>query len=309
MVLTDATREPRRTDSSVSARPLRRNAAIGRRLREAGQLLEQQRASPFRVNAYRRAAETVEAFREDVGELARRRDEESLEAQPGIGRGIAAAIREMVATGRWSQLERMRGTADPVALFTIVPGIGPVLAQRIHDALGIETLESLEEAAHDGRLERVARMGPRRLQGIRASLEAALGRSSLRRARSDRVRPTVAELLAIDAEYRTEAAAGKLRHIAPKRFNPAGEAWLPILHAQRGVWHFTALYSNTARAHELGRTHDWVIIYYYDHDHLESQCTVVTETFGQLRGMRVVRGREPECVQHYSAGAPRESAA
>ncbi|HEY7377469.1 MAG TPA: helix-hairpin-helix domain-containing protein, partial [Steroidobacteraceae bacterium] len=187
-------------------------------------MLEQQRASPFRVNAYRRAADTVEALHEDVGELARRRDEESLEAQPGIGRGIAAAIREMVATGRWSQLERMRGTADPVALFTIVPGIGPVLAQRIHDALGIETLESLEEAAHDGRLERVARMGPRRLQGIRASLEAALGRSSLRRARSDRVRPTVAELLAIDAEYRAEAAAGKLRHIAPKRFNPAGEA-------------------------------------------------------------------------------------
>jgi DNA polymerase (family X) len=309
MLLTDLTPDPERKDSSVTRRPISTNAAIARRLREAAELLEQQRASPFRINAYRRAATTVEASREDMSELARRRNAGSLEAQPGIGRGIAAAIREMLATGRWSQLERLRGSVDPIALFTMVPGIGPVLAQRIHDALGIETLEALESAAHDGRLERVAGMGPRRLQGLRASLEAALGRSSLRRARAARMRPTVAELLAIDAEYRAQAAAGTLRRIAPKRFNPSGEAWLPILHAQRGAWHFTALYSNTARAHELGRTRDWVIIYYYDDDHVEAQCTVVTETSGQLRGKRVVRGREPECSKHYAAAPLPESAA
>jgi len=49
-----------------------------------------------------------------------------------------------------------------------------------------------------------------------------------------------------------KAADGSLRTIAPKRFNPSGEAWLPVPHAQRGEWHFTALYSNTARAHPLG---------------------------------------------------------
>jgi hypothetical protein len=104
----------------------------------------------------------------------------------------------------------------------------------------------------------------------------------------------VATLLAVDASYRRLAAEGKLPKIAPRRFNPEGRAWLPVMHTKRGDWHFTALFSNTARAHELGRTHDWVVIYYYDGDHQEGQNTVVTETHGLRRGKRVVRGREDE---------------
>ena len=88
--------------------------------------------------------------------------------------------------------------------------------------------------------------------------------------------------------------------IAPRRFNPNNEAWLPILHAERDGWHFTALFSNTARAHELGRTHDWVVLYFYDsNDHVEGQHTVVTETRGALAARRVVRGREAECQAFY----------
>ena len=104
-------------------------------------------------------------------------------------------------------------------------------------------------------------------------------------------------LLEVDSQYRRGAAAGKLPRIAPKRFNPEGESWLPILHTDRGKWHFTALFSNTARAHELGRTGDWVVVYYYDDDHQEGQNTVVTETKGAMKGERVVRGREAECRQ------------
>jgi hypothetical protein len=89
-------------------------------------------------------------------------------------------------------------------------------------------------------------------------------------------------LLAIDIDYRKKAAAGKLPKIAPRRFNPEAKAW-------------TALYSNTARAHELDRTRDWVVIYFYDDDHQEGQCTAVTETHGAMMGQRVVRGREAEC--------------
>ncbi len=64
--------------------------------------------------------------------------------------------------------------------------------------------------------------------------------------------------------------------------------------------HFTALFSNTARAHELGRTSDWVVVYHYDDHHREGQSTVVTETQGPLLGRRVVRGREPECRALYA---------
>ena len=86
--------------------------------------------------------------------------------------------------------------------------------------------------------------------------------------------------------------------MVPRRFNPSGTAWLPILHAERGGWSFTALFSNTARAHALGRTNDWVVIF-CERDGVERQCTVVTEITGPLRGRRVVRGREQDCRQHY----------
>ena len=77
-----------------------------------------------------------------------------------------------------------------------------------------------------------------------------------------------------------------------------------MLHTQRASWHFTALYSNTARAHELGRTHDWVVVYFYDDHHREGQHTIVTETQGPLAGKRVVRGREAECRVHHAESAP-----
>jgi len=109
--------------------------------------------------------------------------------------------------------------------------------------------------------------------------------------------PDVEILLDVDREYREKAAGGKLKKIAPRRFNPAEEAWLPILHTQRGDWHFTALYSNTARAHEFGKTGDWVVLYFHADHGPEAQRTVVTETSGKLAGRRVVRGRESECGQ------------
>ncbi|MFZ2650163.1 MAG: hypothetical protein WA210_08650 [Burkholderiaceae bacterium] len=74
----------------------------------------------------------------------------------------------------------------------------------------------------------------------------------------------------------------------------------PALHSQRGDWHFTALYSNTARAHQLGRVRDWVVVYGEDKEHGERQYTVVTAGVGPLAGRRVVRGREAECRAWYS---------
>jgi hypothetical protein len=61
------------------------------------------------------------------------------------------------------------------------------------------------------------------------------------------------------------------------------------------------LFSNTARAHELGRTNDWVVIY-CDRGDSDGQWTIVTSRAGVLRGRRVVRGREPECERYYGIG-------
>lgn len=282
------------------------NDAYADRLREAATLLEAQGANAFRVAAYRRAADTLSHLPEPVGAIIDREGGAGLEALPGIGHGISASIIEMWRTGRWAQLERLRGCADPVQLFTLLPGLGRRLAERIHDELHADTLEALELAAHDGRLENVPGVGPRRAAAIRASLDAALSRGRLRRSTGivaprppTTAPPPVAELLEVDREYRDGAARGRLPTIAPKRFNPGGEAWLPVLHTTRGITHYTALYSNTALAHQLNRTRDWVVLYYDDDRHLEGQCTIVTETHGPLAGRRVVRGREAECRAHY----------
>jgi putative hydrolase len=275
------------------------NSLCAERLRETASLLEAQGANPFRVSAYRRAANTVRDLPEDLASLIDREGMPGLEALPGIGHGIASALLEMTRTGRWMQLERLRGGADPIPLLTTVPGLGHRLAERIHDELHVDTLEGLELAAHDGRLATVTGVGPRRTAAIRASLQTMLARGRPR-STAGRVapgttpsnNPSVDMLLDVDREYRERAAADTLPTIAPRRFNPSGAAWLPVLHTEREGWHFTALYSNTALAHQLHRTRDWVVIFFYDDQHVEGQHTVVTETHGPSAGKRVVRGLE-----------------
>jgi putative hydrolase len=111
--------------------------------------------------------------------------------------------------------------------------------------------------------------------------------------------PGVEVLLEVDREYRTKARAGELHRIAPRRLNPEGKAWLPVLHKRVEPWHFTALFSNTERAHLLHRVYDWVVVFWQDGEQDRGQATVVTERRGALTGRRVVRGREPECARYY----------
>jgi DNA polymerase (family X) len=129
-------------------------------------------------------------------------------------------------------------------------------------------------------------------------LAGRLGNRSRRRSSVSREVPPVSELLDVDREYREKAGEGRLRRITPRRFNPEGRAWLPILHTSRGQRHYTALFSNTALAHEYGKTDDWVVLF-EDDGFRERQATVVTESRGPLAGSRVVRGRERECEEYY----------
>lgn len=282
--------------SGAPRRPNEFNKTAARMLREAAELLKHQNANPFRVNAYRRAAETLESLDRDAREILRQQGPTALTALPFIGKGLAAAIEEIAVTGRLAVLERLRGAIDPERLFRTVPGIGPTLARSIHDTLDVDTLEALELAAHGGRLQAVPGIGPRRAAAIRAGLASLLARPR-HRPLATKSSPSVEMLLDVDREYRTKADARRLPTVAPRRFNPEGKPWLPILHTVRQDWHFTALFSNTSLAHELGRTHDWVVIYFYDGDHAEGQHTVVTETHGPRKGRRVVRGRESEILE------------
>ena len=205
------------------------------------------------------------------------------------------------ASGKFPLLERLRGDDAAERIFATVADIGPKLAQRIHEHLGIETLWELETAAQDGRLAQVPGMGQKRLRAVRESLAGRFRRPALTKpmaTTASELEAPIGELLEIDRQYRELAQKQQLPRIAPRRFNPTHEAWLPVLHTERESRQYTAMFSNTARAHELGTTHDWVVIY-RDDDGSHGQWTVITSHFGKLRGKRVVRGREAECTSHY----------
>ncbi len=289
----------------ISTKPT--NQHIAAALEELANRLAEQGANPHRVQAYHTAAHTVRYAPQPLAAMVDEAPENGgidvLKTLSGIGDSLASRIAGFLETGHLVLLETLRNEFVPEHVFTRVFGIGKELARRIHEQLGVETLEELEVAAYDGRLATVEGLGAQRLEAVQAQLNVLLSQRSRRRARQRRApvppppqQPSVRLLLAIDEEYRQRAARKELLRIAPRRLNPSGTAWLPILNTNRNGWRITALFSNTPRAHELGKTDDWVVIY-VERGGYQQQYTVVTETRGAFRGQRVVRGREAECQQ------------
>lgn len=279
------------------ARARTENAFVATKLFEVADLLEQQNASPFRVRAYRDAGDHLQTMREPVRDIYEKTGRHGLEDLPTVGTSIAGAIIELLDTGDLGLVTRLRGSTDPASLFQIVPMIGPALAHAIHDSLHIDTLEALEAAAHDGRLETVKGIGRRRVEAIRYSLNDLLARRRPRIASDKDAAPSVSDILSVDEEYRMSLQV--LPYIKPRRFNESGRARLPILHTERGPWRFTAIFSNTAAAHQYRKTRDWVVIYFEKDGAPEGLATVVTQSAGPMGGKRVIRGREADCAAFF----------
>ncbi|MCB0064034.1 MAG: hypothetical protein KDE19_18050 [Caldilineaceae bacterium] len=282
------------------------NTEIAAYFDEIAERLEAQQANEFRVRAYRQAAAMLRTLARPVQTILAEEGPIGLQKLPTIGRSLAHAIEALSTTGHIDLLTQLRGEVTPIRVLDTVPGIGPILASRIHEQLHISSLPELQAAAYDGRLEQVSGFGAGRLRAVRESLAgrfrqlagAKNGATLLpMQARTDN-QPPVSDLLNVDQEYRAKAQADRLPKIAPRQFNPTGAAWLPILHTTRGALHYTALFSNTARAHALGTTNDWVVIYRDDHGG-SGQWTVLTARFGACKGKRIVSGREGECEEYY----------
>ena len=281
------------------------NHDIAKVLEEIATLLEVQHANIHRIRAYRNAANQIRQSLDDIAELAHWDQGETLESLPGIGQHIARLIIEYVTTGKCSMLQRLQGEVTPEEIFEQVPGIGHELANRIVMELHLTTLEELDKAVKDGRLAKVKGFGRERIKTIQRHLAQVLNRyggktNAAIYPKAQGCIPSVSLLLDIDQSYRRQAAQDRLRRIAPRRFNPNNINWLPILHTEKAGWHFTVLFSNTLRAHKLGKIKDWVVIY-YEKNGIEDRATVVTETIGSLKGKRVVRGRERETRAFYES--------
>jgi DNA polymerase (family X) len=276
------------------------NITIAHKLNDYATYLEGEESNVYRVRAYRRGATTILAQERSLADVVKEKGRAGLEELPGIGASLAYTIEGLVRTGEFRTQRPDAGHVDPERLLSSLPGVGRQLAHVLHEELGITTLEEMERAAHDGRLTR-AGVGPKRLRGLIDALAGRLRRSRL--PQPIQGEPSVAALLAIDEEYRRQAGGDTLLMLTPRRFNPEHEPWLPLLVRDRDGWRFRALFSNTALAHRLSKTNDWVVISFHDGFN-SSQRTVVTETRGDLRGLRVVRGRERECRAYYQEHAP-----
>ena len=266
------------------------NASLAAHLGAIADALEAARENVHRVRAFRAAAASVVDHPEPLASMSR----EELEEIPGIGPRIASVLRDHVDSRSRGMLERLHGAVGPLDHLTLLDGVGEVLAERIHETLGVESLRDLAERIDD--IDDVDGVGAATAKRIRESLDAILTRR--RTPVRARRRPPVRLLLEVDEHYRRAVRQGSLPKIAPRRNNPDEEAWLPILRTELEGWSFRAMYSNTELAHDLDRTDDWVVIF-GERDGEEMQATVVTETRGRMVGERVVRGREGESRRHH----------
>ncbi|MDP9054234.1 MAG: hypothetical protein M3N93_08030, partial [Acidobacteriota bacterium] len=146
------------------------NADIAERLLSLAQLLSTQKENPFKIKAYRRAAKSIATLPDSLAELARAGFD--LTEFPGIGKGIAGAIAEIVATGTSRSLTALRAKVSPeVAALSEYPRLDPRRVLRIYKKLGISTTEELRARLDTGEIAQT--LGARMAQHISQALTPA----------------------------------------------------------------------------------------------------------------------------------------
>lgn len=174
-------------------------------LAELADLLELHEANRFRVLTYRRAADVVSSISQNVAELS----QDELTAIRGIGKSVAAKIREYVETGTIADLEELRSDIPAgVRVLTELPGLGPKRAMTLYRALGVATLDDLRRAADQQRVREVKGFGQKAEENILRALDEYRGGSHGRRVRLDTALTVAEEMLG--ALEGSDAVAGSL---------------------------------------------------------------------------------------------------
>lgn len=186
-----------------------KNQEVARIFNEIADILEIKGENPFRIRAYRRAAQNIEGLAKDVAEMSA----EELQAIPGIGADLADKIKEYVNTGRLGFYEGLKKEVPPgLVKLLSVPGLGPKTAKLLFEKLKITDIDDLERFAKEGKL--------RGLPGIQAKTEENIlkGIAMLRRHRGrfpiGRVLPIANEIikgLREKAPVKELSVAGSLR--------------------------------------------------------------------------------------------------
>jgi len=157
-----------------------KNQEVAEIFRKVASLLEIKGDNPYRIRAYQRAAQNIEALTRDIEDLARRNQ---LSRIPGIGADLAGKIKEILETGTLRLYEELKKEIPQELLrFLEIPGLGPKKAKIIYETLGITSIEDLERACKEHKIARLPGMGYKTeeniLRGIKL-LREKIGRRPL----------------------------------------------------------------------------------------------------------------------------------
>lgn len=148
------------------------NVAIAQQLELMADLLEISGADKFRFLSYRKAANSIRAWPEQLSVMAA---DGRLTDVPGVGPKLGASIAEMLHTGTFPELEGAK-TQFPSGLVEVmeVPGVGPKRARQLYEELGVESLDALDKALDSGEVAKLPRVGDRTADNIRRGLTVYL---------------------------------------------------------------------------------------------------------------------------------------
>jgi DNA polymerase (family 10) len=151
------------------------NQKVADELYQIGEILTI-KGDRFRSRAYNMAAQRVTALTEDIVSIA---DRGELEEIPGVGESIAMVIQEIIETGQSIVLEQLRDSLPKGVLQIIeVEGIGPKIAMRLNEELGITNLEELEQAAKDQKIRELKGFGAKKEKNILTAISEYRSRST-----------------------------------------------------------------------------------------------------------------------------------
>jgi DNA polymerase (family 10) len=185
---------------------------IARLFERMADVLELRGENPFRIRAYRRAAQNLETLSEDVETLARA---DRLDEIPGVGADLAGKIAEYLRTGRIEEIDAaLRTVPRGVVELLDVPGIGPKTARQLYERQGVTSLAKLERLAAAGTLRGIPGIQARTEQNIVRGIRLLRGGQA--RMPLGRALPLARELLrALDdvRGVKAVALAGSLRRM------------------------------------------------------------------------------------------------
>ena len=155
-----------------------KNTEIAEIFDKIADALEFKNDSSFRIGAYRKAARVIRELTEDIEDIWKRKELESI---PGIGKGMAEKIDEYLSTGRMKKYEEaMEGISDGIIELLNIPNLGPKTLNLVYNKLNVKNLSDLEKVIEDGSLTKLFGMGEKKVENIKRGIELyKLGKSRI----------------------------------------------------------------------------------------------------------------------------------